>query len=139
VLLKGCDHRKLSPRIYAEFSRPLAVAIPSDDGAQGSIHAYRKGDYHDALRIALKFNMPGHFYTHALTTAVYGQLGMREPAQKALQELLAIRPGFAVAAREEFEKSHDPELVAQLIDGLCKAGLEIPDKDQLNPTRRTKS
>jgi len=91
-------------------------------------NAYRKGDYHGALSIALKFNMPDHFYTHALTAAVYGQLGMREPAHKALQELLAIRPDFAMTARKEFEKSLDSELVAHLIDGLCKAGLEVPDQ-----------
>jgi TolB-like protein len=90
-------------------------------------NAYRKGDYRGALSIALKFNMPGYFYTHALAAAVYGQLGLREQAQEALQELLALRPDFAVAARKEFEKSHDPELVAHLIDGLCKAGLEVPD------------
>ncbi len=88
-------------------------------------NAYRKGDYRGALSIALKFNMPGYFYTHALTAAVYGQLGMREPAQKALQELLAIRPDFALVARQEFDKFYDSELVEQLIDGLSKAGLEI--------------
>jgi TolB-like protein/Flp pilus assembly protein TadD len=90
-------------------------------------NAYRKGDYRGALNIALKFNMPGYFYSHALTAAVYGQLGLREQAHEALQELLALRPDFAVVARKEFEKSHDPELVAHLIDGLCKAGLEVPD------------
>jgi TolB-like protein/Tfp pilus assembly protein PilF len=89
------------------------------------LNAYRKGDYRSAVSIAVKFNLPGYFYAHALTAAAYGQLGMREPAQKALQELLAIRPDFAVAARREFEKWYDPELVEQLIDGLRKAGLEI--------------
>jgi len=89
------------------------------------LNAYRKGDYRGALSIALKFNMPGYFSTHALTAAAYGQLGLREPAQKSLQELLAIRPDFAVSARKEFEKLYEPELVEQLIDGLRKAGLEI--------------
>ncbi|MFZ0287962.1 MAG: protein kinase [Candidatus Sulfotelmatobacter sp.] len=89
------------------------------------LNAYRKGDYRGALSVGLKFNMPGYFYTHALTAAVYGQLGLREPAQKELQELLAIRPDFAVSARKEFEKLYDPELVEHMIDGLRKAGLEI--------------
>ena len=91
------------------------------------LNAYRKGDDRGALGIALKFNMPGYFYAHALTAAVYGRLGLHEPAQRALQELLAIRPDFAAAARKEFEKFYDRELVEQLIDGLRKAGLEIPD------------
>jgi TolB-like protein len=90
-------------------------------------NAYRKGDYPGALSIALKFNMPGYFYSHALTAAVYGQLGLHEQAQEALQELLALRPDFAMTARKEFEKSYHPELVAHLMDGLCKAGLEVPD------------
>jgi TolB-like protein/Tfp pilus assembly protein PilF len=90
------------------------------------LNAYRKSDYRGALSIAVKFNLPGYFYSHAFTAAVYGQLGMREPAQKALQELLAIRPDFALAARTEFEKWYDPELVEQLIGGLRGAGLEIP-------------
>jgi len=98
-------------------------------------NAYRKGDYRGALSIALKFNMPGFFISHALTAAVYGQLGLHEPAQKELQELLATRPNFAAEARKEFEKSYDPELVEHLIDGLCKAGLEVPDKDAPFPAR----
>ena len=101
------------------------------------LNAYRKGDYRGALSIALKFNMPGYFYAHAFTGAVYGQLALREPAQKALQELLAIRPDFAVAARQEFEKLYDPELVEHLIDGLSKAGLQVPGKDAPFPARGT--
>lgn len=89
------------------------------------LNAYRKGDYRSALSIALRFNMPSYFFTHALTAAVYGQLGLHEPAQKALQELLAIRPDFAVTARREFEKFYNPELVERLMDGLGKAGLEV--------------
>ncbi len=99
------------------------------------LNAYRKGDYRGALSIALKFGMPSNFYTYAFTAAVYGQLGLPEPARKALQELLAIRPDFVVAARKEFEKLYDPELVEHLIDGLCKAGLEVPDKDVPFPAR----
>jgi TolB-like protein/tetratricopeptide (TPR) repeat protein len=88
-------------------------------------NAYHKGDYRGALSVAVKINMPGYFYTHAVTAAAYGQLGLREAAQKALKELLALRPDIATAARQEFGKWYDPELVERLIDGLRKAGLEI--------------
>ena len=64
--------------------------------------AYRRRDYRGALGFALKINLPGNFYTHAVIAMAYGQLGMREAARKALQELLAIRPDFAKTAREEF-------------------------------------
>jgi TolB-like protein len=87
--------------------------------------AYRKGDYHGALDIALKVNMPGFWRTHLALASAYGQLGERETARNAAQDLLAVRPDFAVAAREELRKWWDPELVEHLIDGLRKAGLEI--------------
>jgi len=91
------------------------------------LNAYRKGDYRGALSIALKFNLPGYFLAHALTTAVYGQLGMREPAQKELHELLGIRPDFGPEARTELEKCYASELVEHVIEGLRKAGLVVPE------------
>jgi hypothetical protein len=42
-----------------------------------------------------------------------------------VRELLAVRPGFAAAARVELGKWWEPELVEQLVDGLRKAGLEV--------------
>jgi len=89
-------------------------------------NAYREGDYRGALEFALKINLPGTFYAQAVLVAAYGQLGEREPGRNALRELLTLRPDFAVIAREEFGKWHDPELVEHVLDGLCKAGLEIP-------------
>jgi TolB-like protein len=95
--------------------------------------AYRQRDYRGALGFALKINLPGNFYTHAVTAAAYGQLGMREAAQKALQELLAIRPDFAKTAREEFGRWNDPAFVEHMLDGLGKAGLEIPPEEGTAP------
>jgi hypothetical protein len=57
--------------------------------------------------------------------AVYGQLGEREAAGKALQELLILKPDFALEARAEIGKFVNSQLVEHLIDGLRKAGLEI--------------
>ncbi len=60
---------------------------------------------------------------------------MREEARKALQELLAIRPDFAKTAREEFGRWFDDlAFIEHLIDGLRKAGLEIPDDPSEIPT-----
>ena len=87
--------------------------------------AYRKCEYGKALEIAPKINMPGFWRTKVALGAVYGQLGRREAAQRSVAELLAIRPNFAMTAREELAKWWEPELVEQLIEGLRKAGLEI--------------
>jgi TolB-like protein/cytochrome c-type biogenesis protein CcmH/NrfG len=89
--------------------------------------AYRRRDYRGALGFALKFNQPGNFYTHAVIAEAYGQLGMREEARKALQELLAIRPDFARTAREEFGRWFDDlAFIEHQLDGLRKAGLDVP-------------
>ena len=98
--------------------------------------AYRRRDYRGALGFALKINLPGNFYTHAVIAAAYGQLGMREEARKALQELLAIRPDFARTAREEYGRwFHDLAFVEHQLDGLRKAGLEIAPEEESRKDR----
>jgi TolB-like protein len=87
--------------------------------------AYRRCDYHGAVRLSLKINMPGFWRTNVALAAAYGQLGEEEAARNALQALLTLRPDFASVAREELRKWWDPELVEHLIDGLRKAGLAV--------------
>ncbi|HEU0207708.1 MAG TPA: adenylate/guanylate cyclase domain-containing protein [Candidatus Udaeobacter sp.] len=88
--------------------------------------AYRRRDYRSALANALKVNMPGYYWPHATLAAVYGQLGEQERARAALRELHAIMPNFAAIAREEYGKWNEAEFLEHLLDGLRKAGLEIP-------------
>jgi TolB-like protein/cytochrome c-type biogenesis protein CcmH/NrfG len=89
--------------------------------------AYRTKDYRAALDIALKINMPSYYYTHAAITAAYGQLGERGAAQESLRELLALKPDFGAVAREDYAKWFGPgELVEHILDGLRKAGLDVP-------------
>ncbi len=88
--------------------------------------AYRRRDYRGALTNALKVNMPGYYWPHATLAAIYGQLGEKERAGAALRELLAIRPNFAAEVREDYGKWNEVELVEHLLEGLRKAGLEIP-------------
>jgi hypothetical protein len=56
-----------------------------------------------------------------------------EASRDALRTLLTLRPDFAVAAGQELAKWWDPELVEHLIDGLRKAGLEIPCENGAAP------
>ena len=98
--------------------------------------AYRRRDYRGALASALKVNMPGYYWPHALLAAVYGQLGEQERARAALRELHALLPDFGAMAREEFGKWHDAELTEHLLDGLRKAGLEIPRRRNLRRDAR---
>jgi TolB-like protein/Tfp pilus assembly protein PilF len=96
-------------------------------------NAYRKGDYRGALSLALKINLPHFYSTYVVLAAVYGKLGERQAAADALRELLALRPGFALSAREDLSKWYPADLVEQLIDGLRKAGLEIADEKEAAP------
>ena len=87
-------------------------------------NAYRQGDYRGALGFALKINLPGHWFMHAAMAACYGQLGERDAADKALQDLLRVRPNLAATVRKDIEKWWEPEYVERLIDGWRKAGLQ---------------
>ena len=88
-------------------------------------NAYRQRDYRGALAAALNLNLPGHMGAHMVLAATYGQLGEREAAEKAVRDLLKLRPDFASIARGLLAQWWVPEYVEQLIDGWRKAGLEI--------------
>jgi|GEM_PF-5287181 len=103
-------------------------------------NAYRTGDYQGALGFALKINMPGYFFTHLITAAAYGQLGIQKAAQKALNELLALRPDINKAAREDLTIWFQSDHVEHVLDGLLKAGLEIAEDGKAPlPTPATQS
>jgi len=87
--------------------------------------AYFKGKYQEALEAAVRLNLPGFFFTHSSLAAVLGQLGQREAAQKAVKDLLALRPDFAKAMRKEYAKWYSAEEIEGLVEGMRKAGLEI--------------
>ena len=96
-------------------------------------NAYLQGDDRGALNCALKVNLPGHWGVHVATAAACGQLGQRDAAGKALRELLKLRPDFATTVRSDIEKWWEPEYVERLIDGLRKAGLDVPATAQPAP------
>ena len=93
-------------------------------------NAYRTHDYRAAIDGALRIQMPGYFWTSVACAAAFGQLGETRPARKALAELLAIRPEFATAGREELGKWFEPDLAEHFLDGLRKAGLEAAPEEE---------
>src|ERR1039458_557110 len=97
--------------------------------------AYRKGDYRLSLEFARKVNMPSLWRTCAVMAAAFGQLGEIESARILLQTLLTRRPNFQAEARKDLAIFWGPDLVAGLIEGLQKAGLEIADGQKLAPSR----
>jgi TolB-like protein len=97
-------------------------------------NAYRQGKYEEVLEAAALVNMPNYFHIPALRAAALGQMGRLEEAQKAVWHLLALRPDFAAAARQEYAKFYNPELIEHIIDGLRKAGLEIGNEPPSAPS-----
>ncbi|MFN7944133.1 MAG: protein kinase [Blastocatellia bacterium] len=93
-------------------------------------HAYRQRDYRGALSFVRKVNLPGHWAEHAFTAAACGQLGERETAAKAVQDLLKVRPDFVASVQRDFAKWWDAEYIEHLLDGFRKAGLEIAATEQ---------
>ena len=94
--------------------------------------AYRRRDYRAALEIALKVNMPGYFYTHAISAAAYAQLGEQERAYAALRELHKLKPDFGPHAGGLLGKWFAEDLTEHLLEGLRKAGLEIVSEAKIS-------
>jgi TolB-like protein/tetratricopeptide (TPR) repeat protein len=88
---------------------------------------YRKAEYEEALAQAQKINLPGLFWTYVTLAAGYGQLGRKEEAQAAVADLLELYPDYPENARHEFRKYNwSEDLIENIMDGLRKAGLNIP-------------
>jgi serine/threonine protein kinase/Tfp pilus assembly protein PilF len=121
---------------WAERARKLNPHHPGWYWFPAVFDAYRKREYRAALDAALKINMPRFWRAHLALAAIYAQLGERDTASAALQQLLLLRPEFAATPREELGKTWDPELVEHLMDGLRKAGLEIAGDEGMTTTKR---
>src|SRR5438270_8235928 len=126
---RGCE--------LADAARQLNPHHPGWYWLPAVLNAYRKHDYLGSVDAALRINMPGYFWWPLTSAAAYGQLGDHALAQKALRELLAIRPDFATAAREEFGKWFDDELAEHYLEGIRKAGLENTDEQSSTVAKPT--
>lgn len=89
---------------------------------------YRQHNYEAALDVAKRINMPEYWGDGLVRTLANAQLGNDDAAQDAAADLLAIWPDFETAYPGMglqgwvFEQ---PELIAHVIDGLEKAGLDM--------------
>ena len=99
--------------------------------SRGAAHFILR-DYEQAatdFRASLALN-PDFGAAHQYLTATYGLLGYEEKAQAQATEVLRLTPNFADGLlRTPFR---DRAILMRLIEGLRKAGLEVPDPP---PTR----
>ena len=59
---------------------------------------------------------------------IYGQMGRMKEAKAELEKLLALVPEFPEKARALLPRMGSGDFLDQVIDGLRKAGLDIPDE-----------
>jgi len=88
---------------------------------------YRRAQYQTALEELEKTRWQGLLLTEMRRAAIHGQLGNPREARASLDNLERLDPEFALHARTELEKFYlEDALVEHFLDGLRKAGLEVP-------------
>lgn len=89
---------------------------------------YRKGEYEAALEMAQKTDMPKYVWAQALIAAAYGQLGKADQARETVKRILELDPEFETTARAKrwIWFRYQEDLLDDFMDGLRKAGLDIP-------------
>ena len=67
--------------------------------------------------------------SQALVVAAYGQLNRIDKAQSYIKRLLELEPDYEASARERWQMrfGFQNDYLEDLLEGLRKAGLEIPD------------
>jgi Flp pilus assembly protein TadD len=91
---------------------------------------FRLGDYETALSVANRIKMPDFYFDPMLHATILGQLGRTEEAKAALARALALQPDLPETIRENLTPWFrvDLELLERILDGLRKAGLDIPEE-----------
>jgi TolB-like protein/Tfp pilus assembly protein PilF len=82
---------------------------------------YHEGKYQQTIADVEKVGLPHFYWTHMLTAAAKGELGL-EDANQALARIFEVKPNFS--ARVELRKwNAAPADLEHILDGLRKAGL----------------
>ena len=88
---------------------------------------YMGGRYQDALDEALKIDLPENRFTQIARATAYAQLGRSEEAAAAIRLLLKADPGYGERVVADLQaRNVAPEIIRALVEGLRKAGLDIP-------------
>jgi TolB-like protein/Tfp pilus assembly protein PilF len=119
-----------------EFERGTAIvrrAMELNPNHAGWMHFaplwnhFRKGEYEEALACANRVDVPGLFWPFLVMASACGHLGRKTEAEAAVRDLLALDPEFAAHVRYNVGTWHFASgLMEPILEGLRKAGLEIP-------------
>ncbi len=93
-----------------------------------------QGDYEKALEHATRVNMPGMFWQPLVMASLCGLLDRRTEAAAAVKDLRKLENDIELHAREYIECWHySSGLMDRILEGLSKAGLEIPPAGGATP------
>jgi TolB-like protein/Tfp pilus assembly protein PilF len=93
-------------------------------------YSFSQGDYRGALAFALKAKLRGNPLAPMFVAAAYGQLGDVEGGAMAAAELVKFRPELPALMRKQVAKVWNAEYGERFLEGLRKAGLEIPQNQK---------
>ncbi len=65
------------------------------------------------------------YWAYPYLASCLGQLGRRREAEEAVRQLLRMKPDFSLASQAPLR---NPEHYEIFVEGLRKAGLDIPDE-----------
>jgi TolB-like protein/Tfp pilus assembly protein PilF len=86
-----------------------------------------RGEWEQMVDRAKRINMPGFLWVPLTIASACGHLNRKSEAASAVKELLAIDPEFGAHARDYMAPLLSASgLIDSLMDGLQKAGLQIP-------------
>jgi TolB-like protein/tetratricopeptide (TPR) repeat protein len=84
---------------------------------------FERGEYDDALEMALRSQNQAFYWTHGMHALAYSALGMRDEAAAAIGRLLECNPDFSRHAREELGLWMNANRLEQMLAALHEAGL----------------
>jgi adenylate cyclase len=114
-----------------EKAKTLYSAYPRWIDWPAVLDHYRKHEYIEAKASAIEINLPKNVMVQATLAAAYGQLGELDKAKRIIDQIREDKPKFEVNPRAEFRARRMPdELVESIMDGLRKAGLDVPPEVQ---------
>ena len=87
-----------------------------------SLH-FTRGEFEDALDMALRAQNESFYWTHCMQAAAYVRMGMKAEAHQAVGKLLDLYPDFPTKARSEIDRWVSPARVERALDALLDAGL----------------
>ena len=140
------DCRSCTRASLSEAPRSCRHAMELNANHAGWMHFaplwdhFHNGEYEEALECANRVDVPGLFWPYLVMASACGHLGRRAEAAAAVRDLLALDPEFAAHARSNVGTWHFASgLMDPILEGLRKAGLEIPETDDSSGSPRPKA